>query len=174
MNAPLIIFLAAAIVGLTAAWIWRRVTLAGQVTRMSIHARAAFGLVCLERAAGRLDIRSPELDQLIQRLWSKLETGQLEDWGCGGAADDLPPPQRDAIGPLLHELDEIGSGNLYGAFRNEYTLIPTLNLAGLLKAQDIPLPPRQPFIANSPRRWWDPWGQAIDTARLRRDLEGWA
>jgi hypothetical protein len=135
---------------------------------MSILARSAFGLVCLEQACSHLAIRSARLDALLQRLWRKVESGKLEGWSCDGEIEDVPA----LLGQMLRELDEIGGGNLYGGFRNEFTLTPTLNLARLLETNGIPLPPRPPFSALSPRRWWDAWGQPIDVAELRQRLAG--
>jgi hypothetical protein len=78
---------------------------------------------------------------------------------------------------VMRQLDEIGGGNLHGGFRNEYTLIPSLELCRLLSSRRIVLPPRRPFIRKGRRTVLgfpvflpgcdDPCGRKVDGHDLR-------
>ncbi len=150
-----------------------------QITRMSIRARVAFGLVCVERAVRRFGVDGERMECLLRGLWRYTDADDLSGWGCALDAEELAVACGEAVSReclevlarLFSELDEIGGGNLFGAFRNEFTLTPAKNLVAILIEQRIALPPVKPFIRVSPRRLWNAWGRPFAVADLRELLE---
>jgi hypothetical protein len=90
----------------------------------------AFGISCLEIACQSLNLNSPEIDSLIQHLWSFTASVELDQWeevlleGVGGYFLDLYDQQQKLsqfselyppiIIELVHDTIEIGRANLYG------------------------------------------------------------
>lgn len=151
---------------------------ASAISRMSIRARVAFGLVCAERAFRHFAIREAVIDQLLKRLWSYTDAERLDSWGCRWEAAELidefgegiPRAHGETVAHLLEALDEIGGGNLFGGFKNEFTLEPALKLVAILDEHGVPLPPLKPFIRVSPRRFWSAWGRRFTFAELQELL----
>lgn len=153
--------------------------LAGQISRMSIRARVAFGLVCVQRTVSKWGMEDSELNRLLEGLWWYTEREDLSSWGCTTLPEQLspasiaaiPPERLESLSRLLDELDEIGGGNLFGGFEDTFTLTPTLNLAAILEQEGVVLPPTQPFIQINSRRLWNAWGEPFARAQLRQSLD---
>lgn len=156
-----------------------RLRLSRAVSRMSIRARVAFGLVGVERAARRLGLEDPWLDGELQGLWRYTEANDLSWWNCSADAEYLaevfsratPRERLEMLARMLNALDEIGGGNLFGGFQNEFTHTPTMDLAAIVAEQGVLLPPTKPFVKISPRRPWDAWGKSFNVAEMRRRLD---
>jgi hypothetical protein len=141
---------------------------------MSIRARVAFGLVCVDRAVDELGLRGKWIDQRLRGLWWYTAAANLSAWGCKVGVEELEQvygstvnhDSLELLSQMFAELDEIGGGNLFGGFRDEYTRVPTLNLVRLLTSRGIPIPPPKPFIRISPRKWSDAWGAPFSAAQL--------
>ena len=146
-----------------------------QISRMSIRARVAFGLVCIERAMRQFGMDRNRIKLLLQGLWRYTEAEDLSDWNCAMDVEQLRDAcgetvsleSREVLAQLFSELDEIGGGNLFGAFRNEFTLTPATNLVAIVVEHKIELPDPGPFIRVSPRRPWNAWGRRFEMAELR-------
>ena len=59
---------------------------------------------------------------------------------------------------------------MFGEFKNEYTLAPTLNLAAFAGELGASLPDPHPFVKISPRRWWNAWGKPFAWTELQKLL----
>ncbi len=157
-----------------------------QISRMTIRARVAFGLVCAECVYKHLGLSSDFIDETFASLWKYTSAEDLEWWRCknyGRAILESSNTQLSMKDCLLvcrvmKQLDEIGGGNLYGGFKNEFTLVPTLKLANLLDARRILLPPTRPFIQTDSRFAWlgtyDAWGRPFNGQHLRALAEAGA
>ncbi len=150
---------------------------------MTIRARVAFGLVCAESVCKHLGLSSDHIDETFTSLWKYTSAENLEWWGCRHhgrvilESSDVQLSMKDCllVCRVMKQLDEIGGGNLYGGFKDEFTLVPTLKLANLLDSRQILLPPTRPFIQASSRlTFWGAlnmtngaWGRPFSGLRLR-------
>ncbi len=165
-------------------------SLRSQISCMTIRARVAFGLVCAERACNHLGLSNDEVHRIFTSLWRYTSDEDLAWWGCKQTARDILESadatlaMRDSLFlyRVMGRLDEIGGGNLFGGFRNEYTLMPTLQLCRILTSRQVSLPPTRPFIRKGRRTilgipniflGWDyAWGRTFDGLNLRELASG--
>jgi hypothetical protein len=154
--------------------------LSRQVSRMSIRARVAFGLVCIERAIRQFGGSAERAEVLLNKLWEYTEAADLSSWGCAmdveqlasAFGNEIPPSKLEVLSRLFKELDQIGGGNLFGGFRDEFTLVPTMNLLSIMSEHGIEPPSTERFIRTSPRRFWNAWGRPFSGRALRSGDDG--
>jgi hypothetical protein len=152
---------------------------------MAIRGRVAFGLVCAERVCHHLGLTGDQVDRVFDDLWRYTSDERLDWWNCKSTAREILETAGGSVSMadcrflyrVMRQLDEIGGGNLFGGYRNENTLIPSLELCRLLSSRGISIPPTRPFIRGSRRTvlgftiwsigFGDPLGRRFDGRELR-------
>jgi len=157
-------------------WYWVRGRLAlaaskseGRITPalvdlLSIRARTALAVTCLERVCEAWSLRNEELRELTRLLWQFTSAERLDSWDGQLAAampqdlDELEPlvagtplsdEQKGQLLSLLHDLSEVAGGNLFGGFHSEFTRTPLLKVVRMLDELQIPPPVLRPFTRSS-------------------------
>jgi len=151
--------------------------LATLIDQMSIWGRLAFGITCLERLCAAWSANQGEgIRKVLSQFWSFWlfsKERRLDLWE--EACDALLPEDFHEMPSLtgnlslswsqqmvLHAVIEnvwlIGSGNLYGGFRSEFTREPTIKVISLLQNHGIELPDVQLFL-KSPVSESNGWGE---------------
>lgn len=142
---------------------------------ISIRGRVAFGVACLENVCWSWGLVGKEFDQLLKKFWDFTESLDLCRWEREVAAlipdtiqelaqlyptAGLTPEQVGILFALLQTVWEIAIGNAYGAFRSGFTLLPTLDLVGLMQDADVYPPDIRPF-KKSPVSEDGGWGRPV-------------
>lgn len=145
----------------------------------------AFAITCLERVCTAWEIKSEPMDRLLGALWKFVSSKDLGEWleeilpralpvsdftpsECASefAYSHCSYEQKQIMCCLIEEVISVGEGNIYGGYRSEYTLEPTLFVAELLKRYAIELPDLSPF-AKSHVSEEGGWGKSVEPGFFR-------
>jgi hypothetical protein len=116
---------------------------------LSIRARVALAITCLERFVDMLDARTSRLQSLIDHLWSYTNLEELaiwdeKQWQFRPESDDpnlqaawfgfehFEPGRYEQICLLIENVFEVATGNLYGGYDSELTMYPLINSLSIL------------------------------------------
>lgn len=153
------------------------------ISSISIRGRLAFGVTCLERVCSEWNVKNERMDQLIEELWSFVNS--ISDWeerimnllpdeddaelnAKYFHYDHLTISQQKDLTNLIDEIVHIGMRNSCSAFVNEVTLEPTLIVAKILTDNDIQLPNLSIFT-KSPVTENEGWGNVVDPKFFREN-----
>ena len=150
---------------------------------ISIRGRLAYGATCLERLCKVWNVQNEKMDLLLETLWTFTSIENLADWD-NTVRHMLPDNDRvemyayefgyshlemikqKILTNTIWDVMEIGQGNLYGAFKSEYSMLPLINVIGTLKKNKIDLPIIKPFKKSSILEC-DGWGKPIDKSNFK-------
>jgi hypothetical protein len=127
--------------------VWREplADLAKNLEPVSINGRVAFGITCLEIMCSHWQISGASVQALLDKMWEFTESNRLDLWEeevleyCPGSpvpdeedADcfglhHLPDEKQKAFCEMVYKVCEIGTANLYGGFRSEFSMEPALS-----------------------------------------------
>lgn len=156
-----------------------RLTLKKFFEPISIIGRFAFGVTCLERICEEWQIKSQQMNELIDILWTFTSTKNVSDWWefqvseIRDIADNtnetpakfgfefLPKDKQETLTEIIEEVIWIGAENLYGGFKSEFTMVHTLRVASLLNKNNVELPDLKPFQKSKVTKYQG-WGFAVD------------
>lgn len=143
---------------------------------ISIIGRFAFGLTCLERTCQAWQVKSKQMNELIEFLWTFTSSHELDTWE-GHIYEILPDytyevpkkfvfdflkkDKQEILTDMILEVIEIAEANLYCGFRSEYTIVHTLKVVSLLEENNIELPDLKPFQKSKVTEFHG-WGNPVD------------
>lgn len=137
---------------------------------MSIRARMALSITCLDILLKEFSIHAEEKSALMETFWQFVEDSQLWKWDQDRRtnsllmaigdyiihAENIPADYScrnlpDFALQLIFEIDELGLGDLYGAVtgHSESTFDSLLNILHLMVAHGFSIPPLHPFLKSS-------------------------
>ena len=144
----------------------------------------AVAVACFERAMTELGAFTPELARLLEVLWQFPAAADLGAWDhdlryaaapglahrttVEGASDVIWAGIDPRLRQMYEDVEEVGTGNLYGATRSQFTLRPLLRVVAAARALGVEVPPADALGADNTS--WDDeagWGRAINDARAR-------
>jgi hypothetical protein len=150
---------------------------------VSIIGRFAFGVICLEKLCQEWKVKSQQINELIEFLWTFTSSHGLDTWeSCINDTlpdyknevpikfgfDFLDKDKQETLTDTILEVIEIAGANLYGAFKSEYTMVHTLKVASLLETYNIELPDLKPF-AKSKVTEFHGWGNPVDKSFFKNE-----
>lgn len=130
-------------------------------------------VTCLERLCEKWQVGNQKIKELINLLWTFTSSNNLdlwdkrirgflphENWEVEFGYGFLYKDKLETLTDVLIEVIEIGGGNLYGGFRSEFTMRPTIKVASLLEANNIELPDLEPFKKSKVTEFHG-WGNPV-------------
>jgi hypothetical protein len=137
---------------------------ASVIDPMSIRARVALGITCLEKLCAEWGLLSGKMPDLLAALWGFTSSDRLDEWDGRVAAfvpetasellvvidQEFVAPQRlELLLEMLKAVHAIGGENLYGGFVSEFTREPTERALELMSKAQVPTPNVTPFAKST-------------------------
>lgn len=128
----------------------------------------ALALVCLERSIEAAGLTRERFATLLASLWEFCDADDLGQWD--EMVRNIAEPDWSAlpssIKDMFNDVDEIGTGNLYGATVDQFTLLPTRRVIAAAQRLGVTLPDLHAFGIST---WTEVhgWGDPIPDARSR-------
>ncbi|MCS1350890.1 hypothetical protein [Mechercharimyces sp. CAU 1602] len=145
--------------------------------KISIRGRLAFGVNCIIRVTETWGVKSDKMNHLILELLSFTHSEDLSEWedrlghlfpkeesmiyAKTFGFEHLSSYKREELFKLIVEVYDIGAQNLYGGFRDHFSLNPLMNVIRILNENDIPLPDIGAYRKSKVEEEGG-WGYSID------------
>nr|WP_263323147.1 hypothetical protein [Neobacillus sp. Marseille-Q6967] len=147
---------------------------------IAIIGRFAFGVTCLERICEEWQVKSQQMNELIEILWTLTSTKDVCDWWefqvseivwdiednknetpAKFGFEFLQKDKQETLTEIIVNVCWIAGNNLFSAFRSEHSMVYTLRVASLLKANNVELPDLKPFQKSKVTEYQG-WGNSVD------------
>jgi hypothetical protein len=80
--------------------------------------------------------------------------------------DHLPIEQQETLTKMIEKTYEIGSANLYGGYKSEFSLVPLVEVINIMNLNNIELPNFTPF-SKSRAEEEHGWGRIVQPEFFR-------